>query len=90
FGPTLGKKNYTIFSVNILMKLLHIVSKWTRVTVFLYFQDYFEKGEYIIREGEEGNTFFIIHFAVPLGGSCNPHKLYAMQIVCRCPSIYRK
>lgn len=23
-------------------------------------QDYFEKGEYIIREGEEGNTFFII------------------------------
>lgn len=24
------------------------------------FQDCFEKGEYIIREGEEGNTFFII------------------------------
>ncbi|XP_028325238.1 cGMP-dependent protein kinase 2 [Gouania willdenowi] len=23
-------------------------------------EDYFEKGEYIIREGEEGNTFFII------------------------------
>ena len=23
-------------------------------------QDYFDKGEYIIREGEEGNTFFII------------------------------
>lgn len=27
---------------------------------FTFFQDYFEKGEYIIREGEEGNTFFII------------------------------
>ncbi len=26
----------------------------------LSFQDYFEKGEHIIREGEEGNTFFII------------------------------
>lgn len=26
----------------------------------LSFQDHFEKGEHIIREGEEGNTFFII------------------------------
>lgn len=25
-----------------------------------FLQDYFEKGEYIIREGEDGNTFFII------------------------------
>lgn len=23
-------------------------------------QDYFDKGDYIIREGEEGDTFFII------------------------------
>lgn len=30
------------------------------MTDLLSFQDYFEKGEYIIREGEEGNTFFII------------------------------
>ena len=27
---------------------------------FMFFQDYFDKGEYIIREGEEGSTFFII------------------------------
>ena len=30
------------------------------MTDLLSFQDYFEKGEHIIREGEEGNTFFII------------------------------
>lgn len=30
------------------------------MTDLLSFQDHFEKGEYIIREGEEGNTFFII------------------------------
>ena len=27
---------------------------------FLCTQDYFDEGEYVIREGEEGNTFFII------------------------------
>lgn len=47
------------------MKLSFFVFIWTKSTKFLrllifYLQDYFEKGEYIIREGEEGNTFFII------------------------------
>uniref|UniRef100_A0A8P4FWA8 cGMP-dependent protein kinase n=1 Tax=Dicentrarchus labrax TaxID=13489 RepID=A0A8P4FWA8_DICLA len=37
--------------------------------------DYFEKGEHIIREGEEGNTFFII----AKGEVRNLHKLFEIE-----------
>lgn len=30
------------------------------VSLFITQQEYYDKGDYVIREGEEGNTFFII------------------------------
>lgn len=33
---------------------------WTVMSLIAPHQEYYDKGDYVIREGEEGNTFFII------------------------------
>ncbi|KAG9344625.1 hypothetical protein JZ751_011297 [Albula glossodonta] len=42
--------------------------------------DYFDKGEYIIREGEEGNTFFIIAKGMTTEGSLEPQEIKTLGV----------